>query len=168
MNIDLIAKMKDYQTFVDNYNDGDRLELYQGKSLLFYAMSNNDAEARYRIVMFLLDKGADACCLNEENETLLHVLFSRVKQNIKQTTEMCEALLQKGVDINHLDKKNRSAIQYIINMKYTDEELLGLYKVIFSKSKVNVSTKNAWGFSLLELAEKVPYRSELVNCLTNQ
>lgn len=57
MNIDLIAKMKDYQTFVDNYSDGDEVALYEGKSLLFYAMSNNDAEARYRIVMFLLDKG---------------------------------------------------------------------------------------------------------------
>ena len=168
MNIDLIAKMKDYQTFVDNYSDGDEVALYEGKSLLFYAMSNNDAEARYRIVMFLLDKGLDACCLNEENETLLHVLFSRVKHNLEQTIEMCEILLKKGVDINHLDKKNRSAFQYVINMKYTDEMLLDLYKVIFSKSKVNTSVKNDWGFSLLDLAQKLPYRNVLIEHLTNQ
>ena len=135
MNIDLIAKMKDYQTFVDNYSDGDEMALYQGKSLLFYAMSNNDAEARYKIVMFLLDKGLDACCLNEENETLLHVLFSRAKHNLEQTIEICEVLLQKGVDINHLDKKNRSAFQYIINMKYTDEMLLDLYKAFSANQR---------------------------------
>ena len=70
--------------------------------------------------------------------------------------------MQKGVDINHLDKKNRSAFQYVINMKYTDEMLRDLYKVIFSKSKVNISVNNDWGFSLLDLAEKLPYRSELV------
>ena len=168
MNIDLIAKIKDYQTFVDNYKDGDELTLYKGKSLLFYAMSNNDTETRYKIVMFLLDKGMDACCLNEENETLLHILFSRVKHNIEETTKMCEILLQKGVDINHLDKKNRSAFQYVINMKYTDEILLDLYKVILSKSKVNISVKNDWGFSLLDLAEKLSYRSGLVEQLTNQ
>ena len=168
MNIDLIAKMKDYQTFVDNYTDGDELALYRGKSLLFHAMSNNDAQARYEIVMFLLDKGMDVCCINEEDETLLHVLFSRIKHNIEQTSEICEILLQKGVDINHLDKKNRSAVQYVINMKYTDEMLRDLYKVIFSKSKVNISVNNDWGFSLLDLAEKLPHRSELVKLLTNQ
>ena len=65
MNIDLIAKMKDSQTFFENYNDGDNLKLYQGKSLLFYAMSNNEAESRYRIVTFLLNLGTDVLCLNE-------------------------------------------------------------------------------------------------------
>lgn len=168
MNIDLIAKIKDSESFFENYNDGDNLKLYKGKSLLFYAMSNNDAESRYRIVTFLIDLGTDVLCLNEENETLLHVLFSRVKQNIAQTTDMCERLLQKGVDINQLDKKNRSAIQYVINMNFSDKELSVLYKVIFSKATVNVTTKNAWGVSPLEMAEKLPYRSELMKLLLEQ
>lgn len=168
MTIDLIAKMKDAQSFFDNYQEGDNLKLYAGKSLLFYAMSNNDPEARYTIVSYLLNLGTDALCYNEENETLIHILFSRVRHNISQTVELCTELLRIGVDINYLDKKKRSAIQYLINMKFSDEELRPLYDAIFSSNKIDASSKNAWGFSLLDMAEKVPFRSQLVQLLKAQ
>ena len=56
MNIDLIAKIKKYDDFISAYKTGDEEKLYNGKSLLFYSLSNNDPEERYRISMFLLKK----------------------------------------------------------------------------------------------------------------
>lgn len=168
MNIDLIAKMKSFEDFLENYNEEDNQKMYQGKSLLFYAMSNNDVDSRYKIVSFLLDKGTSATCINEENETLLHILFSRVKHNIEQTIELADRLLTMGVDVNQLDKKHRSAMQYVISMKYTDEELAPLYEVLFTKAKIDTTSKNDWGFSLLDLATKLPYRNILVKKLQSQ
>ena len=59
MDISLVAKMKKYDEFISCYNEGDEKKLYKGKSLLFYSLSNNDAESRYLITDFLLNKGAE-------------------------------------------------------------------------------------------------------------
>ena len=85
MNINLIAYMKKYNDFILNYKAGDEKKLYNGKSLLFYSLANNDVESRYSISTFLLDKGIDVSGLNEENENVLHVLLSRTNHNLKQT-----------------------------------------------------------------------------------
>ena len=122
MDISLVAKMKKYDEFISCYNEGDEKKLYKGKSLLFYSLSNNDAESRYLITDFLLNKGAETNVINECGENLLHILLSRTNHNIKQTAELCQRLIKNGVDINQLDKKDRLPLQYVVNMKYTDEE----------------------------------------------
>ena len=38
-------------------------------------------------------------------------------------------LIDKGVNINQLDEKERVPLQYLINLKHTDEELEPLYLV---------------------------------------
>ena len=110
MDISLVAKMKKYDEFISCYNEGDEKKLYKGKSLLFYSLSNNDAESRYLIT----------------------------------------------------DKKDRLPLQYVVNMKYTDEELEPLYQIWFSQNNVLVNHKNAWGKTPLEIAEKMPYRASLL------
>ena len=81
MNIDLIAKLKKYDDFIAVYQVGDEKKLYNGRSLLFYSLSNNNPEERYKISKFLLDQGMDATGINESEESLLHILLSRTKHN---------------------------------------------------------------------------------------
>ena len=164
MNIDLVAKLKTYNDFIETYMDGDEKKLYKGKSLLFFSISNNDLESRYLITKFLLDKGIDVNVLNESNENPLHILLSRVNHNLEQTTELCKILIEKGVNVNQLDKHNRVPIQYLINMKNTDEELEGLCK-LFEFERLLVDKKNAWGLSPLDLAQKLPFRKQMLSFL---
>lgn len=70
---------------------------------------------------------------------------------------------QYGVgSFSQLDKKDRLPLQYVVNMKYTDEELEPLYQIWFSQNNVLVNHKNAWGKTPLEIAEKMPYRASLL------
>ena len=147
MDISLVAKMKKYDEFISCYNEGDEKKVYKGKSLLFYSLSNNDTEINV---------------INECGENLLHILLSRTKHNIKQTAELCKKLIDKGVNINQLDEKERVPLQYLINLKYTDEELEPLYQIWFAQNSILVNHKNAWGKTPLEIAEQMPYRASLL------
>lgn len=134
-----------------------------GSPLIFWAMSNQTPENRYDIVKFLISEGAELKSVNDENETLFHVLFSRPQHNLEQTVELTEILIKAGVDVNQLDAKNRVAIQYLVNLpKFSDEELAPLYDLIFAQCDLELSIKNSWGYTPVELAQKVPYRSELL------
>lgn len=162
MDISLVAKMKKYDEFILYYNEGDERKVYKGKSLLFYSLSNNDIESRFLITNFLLSKGAEVNVTNEYGENLLHILLSRTNHNIKQTEELCKKLVDGGVNINQLDKKGRVPLQYLINMKYSDEELEPLYQIWFEQNSILVNYKNAWGKTPLEIAEQMPYRARLL------
>lgn len=168
MNIYLIAYMKKYSDFISHYREGDEKKLYNGKSLIFYSLANNDVESRYAISSFLLDKGIAVNGLNEENENVLHVLLSRKNHNLKQTIELCKRLIDSGANINQIDKKEMVPLQYIINMKYTDEELETLYEIWFAKNHVVIDHKNAWEKTPLEIAEIIPYREKLLERMKKQ
>ena len=161
MEISLTAKLKDFDSFIDVYVDGDENASFDGKSLLFFSMSNNDPDSRFKITTFLIEKGADVCVLNEENENLLHILLSRVKHNLPQTIELCGRLISAGVNINQLDKRHRVPLQYLIGMKYSDEDLEPLYDIWFRQS-VEMNIPNAWGKTPVQLVETLPYRAKLL------
>ena len=167
MDISLVAKMKKYNEFLSCYVKGDENKLYNGKSLLFYSLSNNDIESRYLISKCLLDEGIEVNGVNEEGENVLHILLSRTKHDLEQTLDLCHTLIEKGVDINCIDNKGRVPLQYIVNMKYTDEELEPLYNLFFSQGNLMVNCKNAWGKTPLEIAEQIPYRKSLMERLKN-
>ena len=108
MKTDLIAKLKDTDAFMEAYEPGDEKREYNGKSLLFYSLTNSDPESRYRISSFLLDKGVDATGVNDEHESLLHILLSRIlrkEDNIDQVAELCRRLIKAGADVSQIDKK---------------------------------------------------------------
>jgi ankyrin repeat protein len=153
MIISLTAKLKNYDEFISTYKEGDENELYRGESLLFYSLSNNDTESRYLITSFLLNKGVEVNMTNECGENLLHILLSRTSHNIKQTAELCKILIEKGVNINQLDEKGRVPLQYLINLKYSDEELKPIYQIWFAQKSILVNHKNAWGKTPLEIAD---------------
>ena len=162
MNISLIAKLKDYDEFIMHYKEGDEKNLYNGKSLLFFALSNNDAESRFLVSSFLLNKGTKTNVTNEQGENLLHILFSRTNQNLKQTEKLCKKLIDGGADINQLDKKERVPLQYLIVSNFTDDELEPLYNIIFNQNSVLVNYKNAWGKTPMEIVKQMPYRAKLL------
>ena len=66
-------------------------------------------------------------------------------------------LIDKGVNINQLDEKERVPLQYLINLKYTDEELEPLYQIWFAQNSILVNHKTP-----LEIAEQMPYRASLL------
>ena len=104
---------------------------------------------------------------NEEGETLFHILFSRPKHIMEQTVELTLILIDEGVDINQLDAKHRVAIQYLISHpKFTDEDFAPLYDVIFKRCTLELNIKNDWGYTPIELAQKLPYRAELLKRMT--
>lgn len=166
MDIDLIAMMKEsHEEFLENYKEGDEKKLYDGRSLLNYAVANNNPEARFKNANFLLDKGMDASVLNPEKESLLHIAASQISNNnktlpqtIEETAILCKRLIEAGANINQLDKNNRTALQYIISSPLTDEKLLPLYDLWFSQPELLVDVKNKWGKSPLDMAKMLSYR----------
>ena len=161
MTVFLSAKLQNYEAFVNIYKESD-LNLYDnGTPLIFYAMSNSNPDERFKIVNFLIDHNVNLKCENSNNETLFHILLSRQKHNLNETFTLFKKLDSAGIDINHLDNKNRSAIQWLINMGYKDKELEPFYDIIFSKPKLLLFHKNNWGYSPIDLVQKLPYREEL-------
>ena len=138
-----------------------------GSPVIFCAMANQTPPNRYDIVKFLIGEGATLNGTNEESETLFHILFSRPKHIMEQTVELTQIFIDAGVDINQLDAKHRVSIQHLISHpKFTDEDFAPLYDVIFQKCTLELNIKNDWGYTPIELAQKLPYRADLLRRMT--
>jgi len=94
LNIDLIAQLKPKEVFFENYQDGDELKKYNGKSLIFYSLANTDLDSRYEISKFLMKKNVDVISVGKDNASPFHYLLDQVKHNLAQTIELCETLIE--------------------------------------------------------------------------
>lgn len=157
--------MKPKEEFFAMYKDEYMTQKYDNNNLIFYAVRNSDKEARYAIVNFLLDNGSTVNIEAKDKRTLLHTILEHRDHDIDQTTHICKRLIEAGVDINQLDSKNRLALSELLNLKFSDEDLEELYDLWFSQPIVDVLTKNAWGYSPLDLARKLPFRKTLVKMM---
>ena len=162
MNVFLTARMKTFDEFKELYDKKYLNESDDEKALIFYAAGNTKIQERYRLVNYLIDEGANVHILDKYGDSLLHVLLGHVQHDLPSEVALCRRLIEMGVDINILNNKNVLAIQWLMNMKYSDEKLKPLYDLWFAQDYVDVTTKNAWGYSSLELAEKDPLRADLV------
>lgn len=162
MNVFLTARMKTFDEFKELYDKKYLNEIDDEKALIFYAAGNTKIQERYRLVNYLIDEGANVHILDKYGDSLLHVLLGHVQHDLPSEVALCRRLIEMGVDINILNNKNVLAIQWLMNMKYSDEKLKPLYDLWFAQDYVDVTTKNAWGYSPLELAEKDPLRADLV------
>ena len=95
----------------------------------------------------------------------MHILLSRTNHDLRKTIEISKKLIEKDVNINVFDNKNRLALQYLINMKYTDEDLKPLYDLWFSQPYIEMLAKNNTGVSPIDLAKKIPYRNVLLEMM---
>jgi len=162
VNIDLIAQMKSSADFFEAYKEGDEKKTYQGVSLIFYSLANTDAVARYEISAFLIDKGVNLTMRNSNEATALHVLLGHVEHNISETIELCKRLIESGVDVGALDKKNISIMQSIVNIGIHEDNLEPLYDVLFAQENLDFLSKNFRGFSPKDLALKDGTRPKLI------
>ena len=162
MNIDLIAKLKSKEDFFAAYKEGDEKKEYMERSLIYFSLANHDLQARYEISIFLLNKNIDLTTYIRDKYTPLHVLLGQRQHNLQQTIELCKVLINRGVNINVLDRNNEPALLHIINMGFSDEELEPLYNFWFSQPYVDITTPNKWGYSVLDLAKKSDRRKKLV------
>ena len=162
MNVFLTARMKTFDEFKELYDKKYLNESDDEKALIFYAAGNTKIQERYRLFNYLIDEGANVHILDKYGDSLLHVLLGHVQHDLPSEVALCRRLIEMGVDINILNNKNVLAIQWLMNMKYSDEKLKPLYDLWFAQDYVDVTTKHAWGYSPLELAEKDPLRTDLV------
>lgn len=59
------------------------------------------------------------------------------------------------------------ALQYLISHpKLTDRDMAPLYDLLFTRCRLDLSIKNAWGYTPIDLAQKLPYRADLLRRMT--
>lgn len=165
MNIDLVAQQKNTESFMHLYRTGDEKKIYDGRSLIFYSLSNSCLSARYEVSTFLLDKNVDTLGSNYFGQTALHVLLEQVEHNVHETVELCKRLLQSGVNINAVDRNGQTALTYIARINKTDRELEEVYKLWLSHSDLNVCIVDKTGCTVFDYIKKYPYRAELIKRL---
>ena len=126
-----------------------------GDSILFDALANTNSIARYEITNFLINKGADVKAVTEDGISLFFPLFSYGWTDIVKTTILCKTLLEKGADITALYKPYRIVVFKNIFNYFTDEnEMIPLYKLIFSQPGLQLLTKDKWGLTALEFVKR--------------
>lgn len=147
--------------------NANKKEASQQMDMYFSAKRQTLAQFMEVYVRFLIAQGAELTGTNGENETLFHILFSRPKHSMAQTVELTELLIDAGADINQPDAKGRVALQYLISHpKLTDRDMAPLYDLLFTRCRLDLSIKNAWGYTPIDLAQKLPYRAELLRRMT--
>lgn len=157
MDMYFSAKRQTLAQFMEVYDQQRLHEIHGGSTIIFDAMAHQSPQDRYDIVRFLIAQGAELTGTNGENETLFHILFSRPKHNMAQTVELTKLLIDAGADINQPDAKGRVALQHLISHpRLTDRDLAPLYDLLFTRCRLDLSIKNAWGYTPIELAQKLP------------
>jgi hypothetical protein len=162
MTIWLVARLKTFDEFVDRFSDDASSGEVETRSLLLGALGNTSPTDRYRIANYLLDRGARGDAIGPDGSGSLSVLLGQVSNDWGEVLSLCRRLIDNGADVNRLDERNRLPIQWIIAAKATDAELAPLYDLWFDQPILDLQTANDRGCSPLDLARKVPYRSELV------
>jgi len=162
MDIDLTARMGTKEEFYELFHEGDEKKLFDGRPLIFYAVANKVLDTRYEICDFLLDRNVDVTRLNNESQSILHIVLGQVSYDIPKLTSLCKRLIENGADINILDKRKTVALKSILYMKNTDEELAPLYDLWFSQPYVELTVKDKWGLTPIDFAKKDPNRDQIV------
>lgn len=162
MNVDLVAGNRSFEDFVEAFTAGDEQAEFAGVPLIFYSLANGDAVARYRISSLLLDRGCRVDGLNSRRQTALHILLGQVKHDVSQTTELCARLLERGVDPAAVDSMGVTATQQIVALRLSDVDLAELFDLWFRQPGLVLNQPNKAGFSPIELAEKRPFRTDMV------
>ena len=158
----MTAKLADFSAFEQDYTPGDEKRLFDGKPLIFAALSNNKPDPRYQISSFLLDRGAIVTGQSPEGATALSILLSRQTQDVSRTTELVKRLVAAGADPALRAERGVTATQWLAQMSASDEELRPLLDYWFSLPGLEPASPNAFGKSPLELIAHDPRRSDRV------
>ena len=169
MNVFMTAELKTYEEFLKVYQPGDECREDDGKTLIFYATANTNQEERYKMVKFLLSKGARTDLVSPSGFNLLNILLARVpvdKKDLPKIIELSKAFIEGGASVNHINKNGETPLNDLMNFwKYSDEELAPLYDLFEAQGDLLVTYENNWGYSAIDLAKKLSNRQSLVKRL---
>ena len=154
--IDAEAHMGTYEDFIEKFEEGDQYKKDSvGWTLLESALCNTNDDERYKIVNFLINKGADVKVVREDGLSLFFPLFSKGKDDIVKTTILCKTLLEKGADITTIYKRERIvSFKELFNMGIPEIEIIPLYQLIFSQPGLPLLVKDKWGLTVIEFARR--------------
>lgn len=163
MTIEMAATLGTKETFFSLYELCDnKSSNYTGK-LLQRATQNSKLDSRYDICNFLLDEGADPHLLTPNGSTVLHLLLECPTHLLEPTINLCKRFLEMGVDPNVLNSNRESAIVWLINLKFTDDELQPLYDAWFSYPQKVLNVPSRYGCTPIELAQRFPLHAKLLS-----
>ncbi len=150
------ASMGTFEDFLKLYKRGDEK---RGKgiedSLLYDALGNTNAKARYEIANFLINRGADVKVVGEDGLSLFFPLFSHAWDDIVKTTILCKTLLEKGADITTIYKDERTvSFKPLLGNVRPEIEMIPLYQLIFSQPGLPLLVKDKWGLTVIEFARR--------------
>ncbi|BBM56194.1 ankyrin repeat-containing protein [Leptotrichia trevisanii] len=150
------AMLGTYEDFLKLYKKGDeKIEDSLGNSILYDTLVNSNYIARYKIAKFLINKGANIKSITKEGTTLFFPLFQRGGDDINGTTELCKIFLEKGADITALYKPYKIVVfKNIFNYFVDENEMIPLYKLIFSQPGLQLLIKDKWGLTALEFVKR--------------
>ena len=146
-----------YEDFREMFKEGAQYKKDTvGDTLLQTALTNSKPEEKYKIAIFLINKGADVKVVSKDGATLFFELFLYGSEDIIKTTMLCKTLLEKGADITPLYKPHKTVMfKNIFNYDLVPEiEMIPLYDLIFSQKGLKLLKKDKWGLTVLEFAKK--------------
>ena len=148
-----------YETFLEKFEEGQQYE----EDLLYTAFCNYEPEEKYKIVKFLLEKGASVKKKKGDGINLFFPLFSNIsldnrKTDLEITLDLCKILLERGESLSSIDINtgesplNRLFCAY--GTLYPDEKMTSLYNIVFSEPNLKILFKDKNGNTPLDIARK--------------
>jgi hypothetical protein len=134
-----------------------------GRTLLTLAVANTDPGARTAIANRLLDDGADAAAVIDQDQyNVLHILFGHVKHDVEPEARLLERLLERGADVNWVSPRWGTPIQTLAStLKFSDETFAPFYDVLFARPDLDLLRPGASGRSSWTSARRSRKRQQL-------
>lgn len=147
-----------YESFLKKFEEGQQYE----EDLLYTAFCNYETEEKYKIINFLLKKGASVKKKKGDGINLFFPLFSNISLNNRRDLEiilgLCKILLERGENLSSIDRNTgESALNYLFSaygILYPDKRMRSLYNTIFSQPNLKVLFKDKNGDTPLDIARK--------------
>ena len=148
-----------YETFLEKFEEGQQYE----EDLLYTAFCNYEPKEKYKIVKFLLEKGASVKKKKGGGINLFFPLFSNIsldnrKTDLEITLDLYKILLERGESLSSIDMNtgesplNRLFCAY--GTLYPDEKMTSLYNIVFSEPNLKILFKDKNGNTPLDIARK--------------
>ena len=148
-----------YETFLEKFEEGQQYE----EDLLYTAFCNYEPEEKYKIVKFLLEKGASVKKKKGGGINLFFPLFSNIsldnrKIDLEITLDLYKILLERGESLSSIDMNtgesplNRLFCAY--GTLHPDEKMTPLYNIVFSEPNLKILFKDKNGNTSLDIARK--------------
>lgn len=165
MGLDLVARMKSTDEFIEAATDADLSALSpNGTSLLMAAVGNTHLDSRYATARWLLERGSALGPADSEGYTEMHVLFGQVEHDIASDADIARRLLEIGADINAVSPRGGLVLCEVLRMKYDDADLEPIYDLWFDQPVVlDFESPSARGSTPLSIARARPYRAGILD-----